>query len=131
MPDEIEVSIVLRQPAASRAISERLLAGTYDPAEVNEADIGADPADVQAVTQFAATHNLKVVKSDPAARSIKLAGSAADIENAFGIRSDNAELGNVKNLNYRGPITLPAPLNSIVIAVLGLDHTPIARHHRQ
>lgn len=131
MPDQIELTFVLRPPAASQAISEQLLAGTYQTSELNRSDIEADPADIQAVTQFAASHNLKVGKSDPTARSIKVAGSAADIEKAFGIRSDDAQQGTVKTLNYKGPINLPAPLNSIVIAVLGLDHTPIARHHAQ
>lgn len=116
----MEVTLVLRPPAASKAISQRLLSGQYIAEDINPADISGDPADAKAVVDFATSHNLQVLKVDPAARSVHLAGSPADIEKAFGIPT---------SVNYRGPVDLPAPLNDIVIAVLGLDQGPIARHH--
>lgn len=122
MPDTIELTLVLRQPPAAKSISERLLAGTYDASQTTEADIAATPADAEAVVQFAEQHNLRVLKTDLAARTVRVAGSIADIEQAFGIRS-------LATLNYKGRVDLPGPLNQIVIAVLGLDRTPIARSH--
>jgi kumamolisin len=127
MADSIQLTLVLRPPAASKAISERLMAGTYDPAQTKPSDTAADPADVEAVKDFAANHDLQIAKIDAAARSVRLTGSAADIEKAFGIRSGDVSHGSVQTLNYKGSINLPGPLNQIVIAVLGLDHTPIAR----
>jgi len=126
MAGQIQLTLILRQPEAANEISERLLAGTWNPAEMNAADIAANPADVSEVLSFAAKNSLQVLKTNPAARSIRVAGSVPDIENAFGIPS-----GCLGNLNYKGPVELPAPLNQIVIAVLGLDHSPIAKSHAQ
>jgi len=127
MADPIQLTLVLRPPAASEGISERLLAGTYDPAQTKPSDTAADPADVKAVKDFAISRGLQIVKEDAAARSMRVTGSVGDIEKAFGIRSDDLSHGSVQTLNYKGAVSLPGPLNQIVIAVLGLDHTPIAR----
>jgi kumamolisin len=121
MADRIQITLVLRAPEASKAISERLLAGTYDPAQAKPADTTADDDDVKAVTDFAASNGLEIVKADAASRRVRLAGSIADIEKAFGIPT-----GSAQSLAYKGPVKLPPPLDQIVIAVLGLDHTPVA-----
>ena len=121
MADSIQLTIVLRQPASAAAAGEQLLAGTYHPGDIKPSALAADAADAQAVVDFATGHNLEVVKVDPAARSVRVAGSAPDIEKAFGITQS------VAALDYQGPINLPPPLDKIVMAVLGLDHTPIAR----
>lgn len=122
MTGPVVLTLVLRQPAAARDISAQLLAGTYHASKTKPADLAANPEDVAAVEQFAATHNLKVIKSDPAARTIRVSGSIPDVEKAFGLPQGSAE-----SLNYKGPFHLPAPLDKIVMAVLGLDHSPVAR----
>jgi kumamolisin len=131
MSNQVEVTLILRPPEGAQGISERLLAGTYDSSQTKQSDIAADPSDIQAVAQFAVEHHLQILKSDAVTRSVRVAGSVAAIEKAFGIRSGNAQKGTVQSLNYKGPVELPAALKKIVIAVLGLDQTPIARHHAQ
>jgi kumamolisin len=125
---QIEVTLVLRPPAAARNIAEQLLSGAYDPAQTQAADIAADPADIKAATDFAVQNNLQVMKVDPAGRTIKVSGTAADLHTAFGT-VPSAEHGSVESLDYKGPINLPPGLRDSVIAVLGLDQTPIARPH--
>ena len=127
MADPIELTFILRPPEASKAIAERLLAGTYDPAEAKPSDTTADAADVKAVTDFATSSGFQIIKIDAASRRVRIAGSVADIEKAFDIRSDYVSHGSVMSFDYKGPLNLPSPLNQIVIAVLGLDHTPVAR----
>lgn len=122
MSDTVQLTLVLRQPPGSQQIAESLLAGTYDPAQTKPADIAASPADVAAVVSFAESHRLEVVSVDPAARTVRVAGSIDDIEKAFGITA-----GGAAGLEYRGPMKLPGQLDEIVIAVLGLDRRPIAR----
>ena len=129
MAENIRVTLVLRPPETSKLIAEHLLAGTYNPNEIKAADIQADSSDVQAATAFANSHNLEVLSVEPASRTVQVAGSSSDIEKAFGIVSENLEHGSIQARDYKGPINLPAPLDRIVIAVLGLDQTPIARHH--
>jgi kumamolisin len=131
MADVIQLTLVLRQPAASKQISEQLLAGTFKPGSVSQAELSATPGDIQAVVAFAEEHSLQVVKADAAARTVRVAGSVSDIEAAFGIPAEDQEHGNVATRDYRGPLNIPAPLDQILIAVLGLDQTPIARHHGQ
>jgi kumamolisin len=118
----IKLTLVLRQPEAAAGMSARLLAGTFNPAEMQASDLAASPADVEAVLAFAREHRLQVVRADPAARTIRVSGSAADIAQAFGIEQQEVEA-----LRYKGPITLSAPLDEIVSAVLGLDQSPVAR----
>ena len=129
MADEIQLTIVIRPPEASKAIAEHLLAGTYDPSEIQTSDIAADAADVKAVTDFAASHDLKVVSTDSTARTVRVSASAAAIKQAFGITPEMIEHGSVEARDFKGPLHLPSPLDRIVIAVLGLDQTPIAKHH--
>lgn len=130
MADPIMLTLVLRQPQSAQALSDQLLAGNYDASQTTPASLAADAADVQAVTKFAGDHHLQIVKSDPEARSIRVSGSADDIRKAFGIQAGKAE-GSVESLDYKGPVNLPAPIADRVIAVLGLDQTPIARPHAQ
>ena len=130
MANLIELTLVIRPPEAAKGISERLLAGTYDPSTTKPSDIAASPSDIAAVSQFVVSQGLKIVKTDPESRSITVSGSAADIEKAFGIAGNVLE-GSVASLNYKGAVKLPPAISQIVIAVLGLDQTPIARHHGQ
>src|ERR1700726_2411662 len=44
---------------------------------------GAEPADLNAIEQFAQTHNLTVVHRSPAQRSLVLKGRLGDLLNAF------------------------------------------------
>jgi hypothetical protein len=129
MADDLQITFVLRPPEASKAIGEQLLAGTYDPTTTSAADISANPSDVKAVTDFAASHNLRVVSVEPEKRTVRVAGPAGAIEKALGISSANAGTGSVQSLDYKGPVNLRAPLDGVVIAVLGLDNTAIARPH--
>jgi kumamolisin len=127
--NRIEVTLVLRMPKASEAIAESLLAGSYATSETTQANISADPSDVKAVSEFAKSHNLQIVKTDSETRSIRVSGSVSDIRQAFGIASSGAQEGGVESLNYKGDVNLPAEINHIVIAVLGLNQSPVARHH--
>jgi hypothetical protein len=65
---------------------------------------------------------LQILRTDAAARTVRVSGSAADIAQAFGIEQQEVEA-----LRYKGPITLPAALEGVVMAVLGLDQSAVAR----
>jgi kumamolisin len=124
MAEVLNLTLVLRPPAAAAAIGEQLLAGTYSPGELTPSDLAADSTEIQAVTDFVANHSLDVDSIDPVARTIRVSGSAADVEKAFGLPTDS-----LKSLDYHGAVNLPAPLNRMVMAVLGLNQTPIAKPH--
>jgi hypothetical protein len=118
----IKLTLVLRQPEAAVGMSALLLAGTFDPAEAQPSELVANPEDVEAVVAFAREHRLQILRTDAAARTVRVSGSAADIAQAFGIEPQEVEA-----LRYKGPITLPAALEGVVMAVLGLDQSAVAR----
>ncbi|HLH04408.1 MAG TPA: protease pro-enzyme activation domain-containing protein [Bryobacteraceae bacterium] len=82
-----------------------------------------DAADVSAVENFAHEYGLQVVEASAEKRTVKLAGTAAQMQAAFGVQL--AHYGSA--ISYAGPITVPAALGGKIMAVLGLDQRPIAR----
>lgn len=90
---------------------------------------GADPADVQPIEDFAADNDLTVVDVNLPRRSIVLAGTVANMNEAF-----TTEL-----LLFQGPegvfrgrvgtLFIPVNLADIIVGVFGLDERPQARTH--
>ncbi|HZC36342.1 MAG TPA: S53 family peptidase [Chthoniobacterales bacterium] len=90
---------------------------------------GADPADLDKLNQFASQHQLQVLETDLARRSVRLSGSVAAMESAFGVQlHDYRHRGSTYRLR-QGPVYLPAELQGIVTAVFGLDNRPQAEAH--
>jgi kumamolisin len=112
-----ELDARLNQPGAA-VLSREEFAATY----------GADPADVAKVEAFARQHGLEVVESSPARRTVRLAGTAADISSVFGVEffQDTASDGGTFR-GYTGSVQIPPELQGIVEGVFGLDTHPIAR----
>jgi kumamolisin len=108
-----------RPPRERRYLSREELLRAY----------GADPADIAKVRRFARQHGLAVVAQDLAARTVELRGTVAALSRAF----------NVQLFLYRHPrgiyrgrvgvIHVPAELENIVQAVIGLDNRPQTRTH--
>jgi len=69
-----------------------------------------------------------VIESSPARRTVRLAGRAADVANAFGVRfvPKQSPDGNTFR-GYEGEISLPGELQEVVQGVFGLDTRPVAR----
>jgi kumamolisin len=89
--------------------------------------MGADPADLDRVTAFAAAEELTVLEVSPARRSVRVAGTVAQMEAAFGTRLRSCEIDGRVYVCYEGVLSVPAELARIIEAVLGLDQRPAAR----
>ena len=113
---------------------------SINPAEIGEtrvsraqfrAQFGADPVAVKAVKSFAKQFGL-TVESTPQlleARIIKLSGTRQLLETAFGVTlSDQQHGGSIYRIR-EGAIYIPASLEGLVEAVLGLDNRPQAAPH--
>ena len=125
-PDrQITATIVVRRRRDAPEVGEQLLAGDFQAvSRENSAEIiGADPADLQAVENFAAAYNLAVSRTDASSRTVKLTGSATSFESAFDVRL--GQFGDTRS--YSGPLSVPTALGGVIVAVLGLDTRPIAR----
>src|SRR5215470_8582716 len=131
--ERAEVTLVLRRRAEIPAeivegptvLTRDELAGQY----------GADPADVDLVRRTLGDLGLEVTSVDPATRRVRVAGTIGQLSSAFGVRlrevsSPAPEGGGTVTHRYReGELFVPATLEGVVTAVLGLDDRPQARPH--
>ena len=97
---------------------------------------GTDPADIDFLRIVLAQYGLQVTEADPGARQVKVEGSLAALSETFGaelsmVRTPQPSPGQpLAEHRYRqGALRIPAELNGIVLAVLGLDNRPQARPH--
>jgi len=91
----------------------------------------ADPAAVKLVQRFADEFGLLVERGTPAPgrRTIKLSGTVASMQRAFGVSLMQKTIAGVSYRVREGSIQLPAELQGYVVAVLGLDNRPQAHPH--
>jgi kumamolisin len=96
---------------------------------------GADPADVDLVQQTLGPLGLEVTEVHASTRRVKVTGTIGALSSAFGVTlqqvsSPDPKTGQPVTHRYReGPLFVPAALNGVVLAVLGLDTRPQARPH--
>jgi kumamolisin len=91
----------------------------------------SDPDAVKRVKAFAREYHLKV-ESDPTSalrRTIQLTGTAADMQKAFGVELNQKTIDGTAYRVREGSIHIPASLEGVVEAVLGLDNRPQAQPH--
>lgn len=126
-PDaRVEVSVVLRRRGDADPITAS--AASVDRAEL-ESQVGADPADVEAIEEFAHEHGLTITSVDVAARSVSLAGTVAQMNDAFRVDLGEYEHSDGTYRGREGEVRVPAALATSVRAVLGLDDRPQAWAH--
>jgi kumamolisin len=90
---------------------------------------GADDKDLASVRKFAEQHNLNVVRESAARRSVILAGTVADLNNAFGVNLKTYAYPGGTYRGRTGSVKIPANLASVVEGVFGLDNRPVAKRH--
>jgi kumamolisin len=126
--EQIQVTLVLRRRAElpegfSVPISKAELAEKY----------GADPADIAVVTDAVVAFGARVVLVDAGSRRVLVSGAASALEVLFGTKLGMAKsadqvTGKVSHYRARaGGLSVPAALDHVVTAVLGLDDRPQAR----
>jgi kumamolisin len=126
-PDErVLVSIVVRRRPAPAADVEL----PADPAARRAAHaeaFGADPADLDAVADFARAAGLTVESVDAARRTVTASGTAAQMSDAFDVTLSSFQHEGVTFRGREGALHVPVALTDVVEAVLGLDNRPQAR----
>jgi kumamolisin len=130
-----EVTLLLRHNAlgALQDRVQRLTRGDYSLMPLTREDFalthGATPGDIEAVTAFAAAHNLAVVSADAGRRTVVLSGSVGDLSAAFDVTLQTYEHDKGHYRGREGAVQLPDNLKDIVQAVMGLDNRPAATPH--
>jgi kumamolisin len=90
---------------------------------------GADTGDMAAVEAFAHDNGLTVSERSAARRSVVLKGTAANMQKAFGTTLAHYTTAAGGYRGRTGALTIPANLDGVIMAVLGLDTRPIAKPH--
>ncbi|HUZ23274.1 MAG TPA: S53 family peptidase [Streptosporangiaceae bacterium] len=132
--ERIEVTLVTRRMAEL----PRTAAGT--PARISRDELqqrhGSDPADQALVADVLAGlgTGIEVLRRDPAARLMTISGTISALSDAFGaslslVTSTGPGGGTIRHRYREGGLQVPAKLDGIVVAVLGLDDRPQARAH--
>jgi kumamolisin len=112
---QIEVTVVLRRRAPAPA--------------------AADPDDVALVRETLTGMGMQVTSVDPPTRRMKVTATIAQLQDVFGAAMENVESthpttgARVTHRHRTGTLSVPASLNGVVQAVLGLDDRPQARSH--
>ena len=138
-PDErFEVTVRLRAKALTRSLvdgsaqTDKLPAQRqYLSREDYAASHGADPQDITKLAAFAQAHQLVIVESNAARRSVVLSGTAATLGAAFGASLQQFEHDGGTYRGRTGSISVPGDLAGIVEGVFGLDDRPQASPHFQ
>jgi len=116
--EDLEARLSQSPPGSQPIMSREAFAASY----------GADGVDLASVEAFARAHGLHVIESNPARRSVRLRGSAADVSTAFGVQLRRYRDARGRTFrSFEGPIYVPAELAGIVQGVFGLDDRPVAR----
>jgi kumamolisin len=124
----ITVSVVVRRknPLNTKRLGkDRLTRAQYRQQH------GADPAAIKLVRTFAKEFGLTVDKDtpQPERRTIKLTGTVAAMQTAFGVKLTQKVLEGATYRVREGSILIPPDLAGAVEAVLGLDNRPQAQPH--
>lgn len=101
------------------------------PREAAEESLGADPEDLRRVADFAASEGLSVIETSAARRSVRVAGTVAQMESSFQVRLLSAASDGKEYLYYEGTLSIPSALAGVIVGVLGLDQRPVANRARQ
>jgi kumamolisin len=134
--ETVEVTVLLRRKGgdagADGAIAERAQADPVRREDLSPGELGARfgaaDDDLEKVKAFASGKGLKVVDESAAQRRVALRGTAAAMGEAFGVSLGRYESDS--GLAYRGregAVQIPAELEGVVTAVLGLDDRPQAK----
>jgi kumamolisin len=137
LPGKMRVTLVLRPAAPPEEAAARIedLAARL-PAEREHVYgralsglCGVTGKDIARIEEFAQARGLRVIEADSACGSVLLEGPVPAVERAFGVTLAvyEHELGSYRS--HAGPVHVPAELEGLVEAVLGLDERPVVRRH--
>jgi len=124
---KVEVTLTLRGPE----LPEPDASAPAPSREEFESSYGANPDDIVRARGTLERFGLTVEDVSPAARSMRVSGTAAQMEEAF--HPELALYESAKGRKYRGrekELRIPAELEGIVTGVFGLDQRRVARRGR-
>ena len=128
--EPVEVTLILRR---KEEVADVATAGLLTRDELRD-QYGASEADIELVTTTLTALGAKILSSDAASRRMRVAGTAGVLSTIFGTQLESVTSvdPNQKKITHRhrtGSLSVPAALDGIITAVLGLDDRPQAATH--
>jgi kumamolisin len=133
--ERLEVTVVVRatDPQGLQTRMQEIATSRGSRNHLSRADYarrhGASRADLDAVREFAEAHGLAVVQEHAGRRTLVLAGTVAQFNDAFDVELQQCSHPGGTYRGRTGPVHVPAELSGIIEAVLGLDNRPQAEAH--
>ncbi|MGA2217263.1 MAG: S53 family peptidase [Terracidiphilus sp.] len=134
--ESVKLTLILRRRKdgkAIRALKDFQSQSIADTPQLSHKDFaafhGADPNEMQQVENFALANGLEVVKTNPAARSVEVAGPASSINHAFKVELHDFQSPRGKYRSHLGPAALPGGIADLVESVVGLNTRPVEAKH--
>jgi kumamolisin len=127
---ELTVGVRRRQPLPDLSALEAKPPGErrYMTRDELRTQYGSDPDAVAKIEKFAADHHLVLTRDEPASARLGLAGTAADISAAFGVKLMDYTHPTLGEFHARsGPVTLPADIGDAITGVFGLNTHRVMR----
>ena len=128
--EQIELTLLLRR--RTKLPDEVVEGGQALTSAEFAARYGSDPGDVERVRTALERYGVQVLASDPASRRVTVAGPADALATAFGtslaqVVSTNPVTGQpLSHRQRQGQLQVPADVDGVVLAVLGMDDRPQA-----
>jgi len=122
----IELTIGVRRvkklPDLAALDAKRPAERNYMTRDQLRSEYGSDPGAVESIEKFAADHHLIVTRDDRASAQLGLAGTAADVGIAFGVRLLDYSHPTLGEFYARsGPVMLPMDVADAITGVFGLN----------
>lgn len=129
--DPMDVTVVMRRRSADHPVPAAWPHKRPATREDFGTQWGADPADADAIRNFARQHELTETGCELHRRVMHLRGTPDALQKAFGVQLGRFQLpgSSADMVGCHLPPSLPGDISSRVIAVLGLDKRPVARPH--
>ena len=127
--------IVRRRPGASELRGVKEFTGKANGARQHlthaefAATHGADPKELDQVSEWAKSQGLKVVESHAGRRSLVVRGTAEAVNKAFAVELHDYQSPRGKYRSHEGTANLPTGVANVVEAVIGLDNHPVRAQH--
>ena len=131
-PDErIEVMLRVRRRPATAETAKKTASVTGKPLSRDEFTqlLGADPADIARVENFAHDHGFEVLQSSLSQRMVRIAGPMSSVKAPFGATLKRYSIGKTKFRGRTGSLSLPSDMHPLIEGVFGLDDRPQAKPH--
>lgn len=134
----VQATVVLRRRAQSRLADSPEAFAFREPHTVAHHSReefghlhGAAPGDLAVIEAFAHEFDLTVTERSAARRTMVLSGTAENMQRAFGTSLAHYDSPHGSYRGRTGPIQVPAELQPLITAVLGLDNRPVAKPHNR